>query len=190
MAHLARLFVVGAILGTALDQLHVMGGATSYARPFAFGQAAWVPLLFGGAVVGFADLHQRVRLAFGGERATSLLAIARDLAIFAAAYALTAFAPLSTAAVTALLIAAFALRAFFVRERLHRLAHALACGLCGVVAEWLMTGAGLFTHHRADFLRVPFWLPALYMLAAPLIGELDDLSRPETAAVTRAAAAR
>jgi hypothetical protein len=170
----AILFAIGAVLGTALDQLHVAGGAVSYSKPFAFGQAFWVPALFGGAVVGFADLHRRLRGWMNAPPSAETAALARDFALFAAAYALTAFAPLPTAAVLGILLAVCILRAVLVRERPHRIVHALACAACGVVAEWLLTGAGAFVHHRADFMRVPLWLPALYLLAAPLIGGLDD----------------
>ena len=175
------LFAVGAVLGTALDRLHVLGGAVSYAEPGAFGQPLWVPPLFGFAVVGFADLHARLRGALHGEPRTSAQGIARDFVLFAAAYAATAFLPLASWAVAVLLMAAWAARAVMVKESRHRVVHALLCGLIGIAFEAMLVRQGAFTHLRAGFLGTPFWLGPLYMLAAPLIGELDDLLLPAPA---------
>ncbi len=177
MAVTAIFFAAGALLGTALDHLHVASGATSYASPFLFRQAAWVPLLFGFAAAGFADLHRRLRRAFAAPpTAPSRALLAADFLLFAAAYAASAYLPVSNAALLALFAAAFAARVAVRRDPSHRIAHALACALLGVAAEWTLTGLGLFTHHRADFLRVPLWLPGLYLLASPLLAGLDDFA--------------
>jgi hypothetical protein len=179
MAQAALLFAVGAVLGTALDQLHVASGATSYAKPFLFGQAVWVPLLFGSAAAGFADMHRRLRRAFGAPRAAPAPALlAADFVIFAAAYAASAYLAVSNAALLALFVAAFALRVVVKRVPPHRIVHALLCALLGVAVEWVLTGLGLFTHHRADLLRVPLWLPGLYLLSSPLLAGLDDALAP------------
>ena len=84
------------------------------------------------------------------------------------------------------MLAAWLGRALVVRERPHRIVHALACGACGVLAEWLLTGTGAFVHHRADYLRVPLWLPALYMMSAPVVAGLDDLLTPPAEAADQA----
>jgi hypothetical protein len=169
------MFATGAVLGTALDHLHVASGTTSYAKPFLFQQAIWVPLLFGFAAAGFADLHRRLRNAFGAPPMNvSRLFLAADLVVFAAAYWASAYLPASNLA----LLVSFTL-VWIVRIRRdppHRIVHGLACAACGVAAEWALTGLGAFTHHRADFLRVPLWLPGLYLLASPLLAGLDDVA--------------
>ncbi len=45
------LFLCGAVIGSALDTLHVYSRIERYAAPVLFGLAWWVPLLFGSAAV-------------------------------------------------------------------------------------------------------------------------------------------
>jgi hypothetical protein len=175
MTATAIFFLLGAVLGSALDHLHVASGTTSYAKPFLFQQAIWVPLLFGFAGAGFADLHRRLRTAFGAPpMSVSRPALAADLVIFVAAYWASAYLPASNLALLAGFTAAWIVRVH--RGPPHRIVHGLACAACGVAAEWALTGLGAFTHHRADFLRVPLWLPGLYLLASPLLAGLDDVA--------------
>src|SRR5579864_2818896 len=102
MANKALLFAVGAVLGTALDHLHVASGTTSYAHPIFWQAAWWTPLLFGFAAVGFADLHARLRALFGAEPRPRPALAAADLLVFAAAYWASAYLPLGNAALLAL----------------------------------------------------------------------------------------
>jgi hypothetical protein len=171
------IFAIGAVLGTALDQLHVSSGATSYARPFLFHQAIWVPLLFGFAAAGFADHHRRLRVVFGAQiQETSRAWLAADLAVFVAAYWASAYLPATNLTLLAIFVIVWAVRIAVRRDPPHRIVHGLACAVCGVAAEWALTGLGAFTHHRADFLHVPLWLPGLYLLASPLLAGLDDVA--------------
>jgi hypothetical protein len=169
------LFAVGAILGTALDHLHVASGTTSYAQPLFWQAAWWTPLIFGFAAVGFADLNTRLRaLVHAPPRPSPPALLAADLAVFAVAYWASAYLPLPNVALLAIFAAAFAARIFALRDPWHRALHGVACALLGVTAEWALSGLGLFTHHRADLLRVPLWLPGLYLLSSPLLAGLDD----------------
>jgi hypothetical protein len=174
-------FLVGAVLGTFLDQLHVRAGIISYARPALFGQAVWVPLLFGGAAVGLGYLHRKIRRLMHENPSYESAALARDFALFAAAYVLSAFAPLPTWALLLLFVSGYALRVVLLRESPHRIVHAIACASIGVVWESLITDQGAFTYHHPDVLRVPFWLPGLYLHAAPFLGGLDDFAEAHTA---------
>jgi len=176
MANSVLLFLVGAVLGTALDHLHVASGTTSYAHPVFLQAAWWTPPLFGFAAAGFADLHSRLRRLFGALPRPQPRLAAVDLVIFVGAYWASAYLPLSNPALLVLFVAVFAARMLALREPPHRIVHALLCALFGVTSEWALTGLGLFTHHRADLLRVPLWLPGLYLLAAPLLAGLDDLA--------------
>ena len=187
MRQTAILFSIGAVLGTALDQLHVLGGATSYAAPFLFGQPAWTPLLFGGAAVGFADLDRRLRrLLDGAVRPPTTAGLLRDFLLFAGAYALTAFAPLPGWVLLSILVVTWTARALLVSDQSHRLLHAVACAAIGVGSELVLTGLDVFTHHRADALRLPYWLPGLYLLAAPFIAGLDEWLSARQAATNAA----
>src|SRR5438093_9480413 len=48
---LAIMFVLGGIFGALCDQLHTQLGVLYYRAPVLFGQAWWVPLLFGAATI-------------------------------------------------------------------------------------------------------------------------------------------
>src|SRR5206468_2247841 len=51
------LFLLGAILGSALDAFHTSSGVERYPLPALFGLAWWVPLLFGSAAVAIGYSH-------------------------------------------------------------------------------------------------------------------------------------
>lgn len=164
------LFAVGAVLGTALDHLHVAAGVLAYPQPFLFSQAAWVPPLFGVAVVAFVQLHRPFRDARDG--APSLLRLAGALALFAAAYATTALGFHSPRAVVAILLPSWALLAAgpgFTR----RAAYGIVIAALGTAFESALIGAGGF-HYLAGprVMRVPVWLPALYLHASLLTAQL------------------
>ena len=174
----AILFVLGAILGTALDHMHVAGGILSYPHPAFCDQAIWVPLLFGFATVALGNQHRLLRRWLRGERRCSTIALVRDGAIFFAAYAASAFARLPSALLLVIFIAAYMVRVAVLREPAHRIVHALLCGAIGVVVESLLVGAGAFRHHAMELWNVPLWIPGLYMHAAPFLGGIDDLADP------------
>jgi hypothetical protein len=184
MAARAILFLVGAVLGTALDHLHVASGTTSYPAPVFFQAAWWTPLLFGFAAAGFADLHARLRQLFGAPPRPQPKMLAVDFVLFVAAYWASAYLPLPNAALLGLFASIYLVRVAALRDPPHRIVHGLLCAALGVFAEWALTGLGLFTHHRADFLRVPLWLPGLYLLSSPLLAGLDDMASTMAAART------
>src|ERR1041384_4296360 len=95
------LFLLGAVLGPALDHLHVASGTTSYAHPVFWQAAWWTPLLFGFAAAGFADLHTRLRTLFRGYLRPRPALAAVDLALFTAADWASASLPLPNAALLA-----------------------------------------------------------------------------------------
>ncbi len=174
MPSYAIVFVVGAVLGTLLDQLHVRGGVLSYPRPLLLGQAAWVPLLFGVAAVSLGVLHRSLRRALRGPMELSTRGLVRDGGLFVIAYATSGFARVSSFALLSLFVLAYAVRVVVLREPRHRILHALACAAIGIVAESVLVTVGAFRHHVVDVWLVPFWLPGLYMHAAPFLGDLDD----------------
>ena len=63
----AFVFLLGAVAGTLLDQIHVRSGVLWYAHPVLFGQAFWVPLVFGAGGLVLVNSHAVfVALAGGG----------------------------------------------------------------------------------------------------------------------------
>jgi hypothetical protein len=64
-----RLFLVGAIVGSLLDLIHVVSGVLEYPHPFyPGGQAWWVPFLFGSAAVLLVKSYRPFVELFGATR--------------------------------------------------------------------------------------------------------------------------
>jgi hypothetical protein len=169
---LALLLLFGATVGSLLDAMHTFGGATQYTHPFVLQTAWWVPLLFASAygfggfiyAVGYDKLRGR-----GPLRSWSELAL--GLVVFAALYAISAFAPLSNVCkMIALAAGAVGLWAWLDRTVVGVFLTCVA-GLFGPVTEVLLSHAELFRHLRPDFLGIPVWLPALYLATGPSFGQ-------------------
>lgn len=167
------LFAAGAILGTALDHLHVAAGVLSYPSPFLFDQAAWVPPLFGFAVVAFAQLHAPFRPPAAGRRPPSWPRLLAALSLFAAAYAVTALGFRSPVALLGVLVPSWALLASGPGFG-KRLAYGLLVAAAGTAFESALIALGGFRYLAGPaVLRVPIWLPALYLHASLLTAQLD-----------------
>jgi hypothetical protein len=170
---LLALFGLGALIGTAADQIHVQSGVLSYARPtpLLIGQAPWVPLLFGAAGVvlplGNAVLLRllRDRTATGSGRA-----LASSVLWFFAAYA-------STAAFQAwpLLLAPALALAWGARVAVSSAPDRAIAGpllaVGGSLFEAGLSSTGAFQYLHPDLLFVPAWLPALYLHASLMTRE-------------------
>jgi Protein of unknown function (DUF2878) len=164
-ARLPLLFALGAVLGTAGDQLHVRFGVLTYGRgsPLPFGQPPWVPLLFGATgvalVLGHAPL---LRVTRGRSARATALGFALSVLWFYAAYASTAVFAAAPRAVTAALVVAWG-----ARVALAPSADAVLAGIlyafAGPLFESALCATGAFRYTRPDLLLVPIWLPALYL---------------------------
>jgi len=159
------LLLLGATLGAALDGIHTHFGATRYTHPVLLRMAWWVPLLFGGAFsIGLiAPLLER-RFSAARKRpspAATLLAVS----LFVVAY-FVSVAPFSWPLVSLLLVAIFG-AGFFICDRSRiGLFIAIGAAIGGPLFEVFLVGQGAFEHLQPTFLRVPGWLPALYLCAA------------------------
>lgn len=170
---LLRLFLLGAVLGSFYDGFHTHSGATAYARPLWLGMAWWTPLLFGAAAVGIADTHVRLdRLLGRRPRALPGWALAAGLLYFGVFYYLSGYLPAGNPVKLAILVAGFGVLWALSDRTWQGVALALFTAAIGCAFEALLTGAGAFTHLRADFFGIPCWLPGLYMLASVAIGNL------------------
>lgn len=151
--------LVGAVAGVLGDQIHVIGGVIVYRDPLLFGQPWWVPVQYGlAAVVGYAGAsrlrasHERISVASGW---------------FLGAYLATAVFQ-RWALPLALVLGVVGL-ARAVRLGVVCLAFGLAVALFGVLWEAGLTFTGAFSYRHPNVLGVAFWLPALYLNAAPLL---------------------
>lgn len=157
-------FVLGAVVGTLLDQIHVRAGVLAYTHPLLFGQAAWVPLVFGSG--GLVLVNSHVLGMFGGDEGKPApRSLAVPTLLFVGAYLLTGIAADRPVLVLSVLAVAWATRLALAPSHAIALA-GLAFALGGPLFEAALSGTGAFTYRRPDALGVPCWLPALYLHAA------------------------
>ena len=171
---LATCFVIGAVVGTALDGIHLLGDVLTYETE-AFGEWAWfVPLEFGLAGVAAGIAIPPIERA-AGPPAFPRLGLARrvaELLLFAAAYGATALWDGDGAAwVTAGLILLVAVRLSVAPIR-GDWVYALAAAVLGPLGEIAILGTGAFEYAHADAAGIPMWLPALWANGGLLIRRL------------------
>ena len=151
--------LVGAVAGVLCDQIHVIGDVIVYRDPLLLGQPWWVPVQYGlAAVVGYLGAS---RLRGASERV-----------VVASAWFLTAY--LATAVfqrwpLPLLLILGLIGLARLARLGVHSLGFGLAVALFGLIWEAGLTSTGAFSYRHPNLFGVAFWLPALYLNAAPLL---------------------
>ncbi len=162
--------VVGAIVCTVCDHLHVVYGVLAYAHPDVWRQAWWVPLLFAVAAVAMVGGVPLFRDRLGGQKAPlDVSALVRASVAFVAAYALTAVDHASPNLVLGVLVGSWLWRVSAGAPRWIVL-YALATAVVGPLMESAISRAGAFHYLAPDFLGVARWLPALY-LHAGLVAE-------------------
>jgi hypothetical protein len=164
-----RLFLVGAVAGASLDMIHVVSGVLYYPKPFyPWGQALWVPLLFGMAALALVLGYQMVA-AFVGARDPSppASALTESALGFVLAYVATGLFHDSE-----LLLAVGLVLAWSWHSRRHPgeggVPYALVVALGGTLFEALLSSTGAFQYNDPDVWGVPIWLPALYLHASLL----------------------
>jgi hypothetical protein len=171
---LAACFALGAVLGTLLDGIHLLGDVLSYETQ-AFGEWAWfVPLEFGlvGLGVGLAipSIERAVgpqpppRFGYGRQAA--------ELGLFAAAYGATALwdgdgAPWLLAGLLLLVV----VRLWLAPVK-GDWAYAVAGAVLGPAGEIVISATGAFDYANPDLAGIPMWLPALWANGGLLIRRL------------------
>lgn len=150
---------LGATLGTALDGIHSHFGATRYARPVFWLAAWWVPPLFAGAFsIGL------LRPLLRREPPPPWWHAAASMALFVVAY-FASVLPWSWPAVSAVLLALFALSYGAFDRTVPGLLVCVGGAFGGPLVEWTLVSLGLFEHTHPAFLGVSGWLPCLYLVA-------------------------
>ena len=173
-SRLVACFVIGAVLGTLLDGLHLLGDVLSYEHE-AFGDWAWfVPLEFGLAGVAAGIAVPWIERAAGPgspPRFGPGLRIG-EVALFTGLYGATAVwdgdgAVWLLAALTAVILARLWLWAVP-----GDWAYAAAAAVLGPLGEILISATGAFDYANPDFAGIPMWLPALWANGGLLIRRL------------------
>lgn len=176
-------FLVGAIAGTLLDQLHVQGNVLGYGSgAVRAGQAWWVPLEFGIAAVALVfATHHHLRAWRVYRNRHPRRAVIIDSAWFVAAYLLTAtVGDVNVWAVAAALGAVWLLRIVLQRRPMHVAVFSIGLAVFGTAWEAALSHTGEFTYMHPTSLGVPAWLPFLYAMGAPAACSLVALlERPD-----------
>jgi hypothetical protein len=168
---IARLFLLGATLGTAMDILYVQSGVERYPAPVLFGVAWWVPPLFGAAAISIGYSHVMADGLLGHRRIRSrLLSSAGELLWLALAYLLSA-SGLATLAKVGLLLVIYLNFWVMVGGGWQNLLLGLVTAVTGTLVEMIEVAAGTFAYMHPDFLGVPYWLPCIYACASLAVGD-------------------
>jgi hypothetical protein len=173
-ARLAACFAIGAVAGTLLDGLHLLGDVLSYEHE-AFGDWAWfVPLEFGLAGLGAGLAIPLIERAAGPPVPVRFgkAARVREAILFTALYGATALwdgdgAPYLLAGLTLLVVVRLT-----VAPVPGDWAYAGIAAVLGPLGEIAISATGAFDYAHPDFAGIPMWLPALWANGGLLIRRL------------------
>ena len=166
------LFLLGAILGSALDAFHTSSGVERYPIPALFGLAWWVPLLFGSAAVVIGCSHPLADPLLHNRRPP------RRIWISLAALGWLVLAYLVTASFLDSLAKAGLLAVLYFNFWLlsgggwQNLVLSLVTAITGTLIEMILVAAGAFSYLHPDFIGVPYWLPCMYACASLAVGDV------------------
>jgi hypothetical protein len=160
---LAICFLLGAVLGTAFDGIHLYGDVESYPDP-AFGRWAWfVPLEFGVVAALAGALIPALERLAGPPRLPEWSPGARvaELCLITAAYTSTVVLDGEPVIVTVGLLALVTAR-LVISPVPGDWLYALIAAVVGPAVEAALSAAGAFDYIDPDFAGIPLWLPALW----------------------------
>ncbi len=168
---LAACFAIGAVAGTLLDGLHLLGDVLSYEHE-AFGDWAWfVPLEFGLAGLGAGLAIPRIEGAAGPASPPRFSAAQRilELGLFAALYGATALWDGDAAPWLLVGLAGLVIVRLLVAPVPGDWAYAAVAALLGPLGKIAISATGAFDYANPDFAGIPMWLPALWANGGLLI---------------------
>lgn len=165
-------FAASCIIGPALDQIHVVSGALTYANPWFLDQAWWVGPQFGLAFAGIAALSIGIQERFGAmdPPVTRPVRVGQQLTWLVAAYLSTGLFWREPWLLTAGLLVALLVRVAYERPDAATVRMILLLSLAGYTYESALSSIpGTFGYADGGGLPAPPWLPLLYAHAAPLV---------------------
>jgi hypothetical protein len=165
-------FVTSCLVGPALDQIHVVSGALTYAHPWFLDQAWWVGPQFGLAFAGVAALTLVIQHWFGADDppVTRPVRAGQQLAWLLAAYGATGLFWREPWLLTAGLLVGLLVRVAYERPDVATMRLIVVLALAGASYEALLSSVpGTFSYTVTNGAPVPPWLPLLYAHAAPLV---------------------
>jgi hypothetical protein len=171
--------VLGAVVATTGDHLHVVYGVLFYPHPALFQQAIWVLPLFAGATFAMIAGGEATRRAMRGASppGASLAEALLATGWFFVAYAFTAVAAEVPNVVLFVLVVTWLVRV--ARMPGWTFLFSLLSAVAGVASESTLSSLGGFAYTRPDLFAVPRWLPGLYLHAALAAVRIAPLLVPE-----------
>lgn len=165
--------LLGALLATLCDSVHVYTQTLSYPEPFLFGQAWWV---FPGFMMTFLLMQytclflvNRLPPGIPVRKSVSkgnVREMTETITIFALVYLLSGFGNNEPLILSVIFYGTFVMRWLFSYDRLWLFILAALMAVGGMIAEGLLSAAGLVTYRYVDVFYVPFWLGGLYLHGA------------------------
>jgi Protein of unknown function (DUF2878) len=173
-ARLAACFAIGAVAGTLLDGLHLLGDVLSYEHE-AFGDWAWfVPFEFGlaGVAAGIA-IPVLERTVGPGElpHFTNIVRVG-EVVLFTALYGATALFDGDGAVWLLVGLTLVVVVRLWLWSVPGDWAYAVVAAVVGPAAEIAISATGAFDYAHPDFAGIPMWLPALWANGGLLIRRL------------------
>jgi hypothetical protein len=168
------LFFFFALVATLCDQVWVRLGVLVYPRAFLFGQAWWVPLLFGGVALLIIPIFAYLtRLLLPAS--TPVPRDPAGRAVIAGTWFVAAFLACGLFAaypkqLALVLLVLWLLRLWpessSIREALVLVFLTVLVALAGTLGESAMNWLHLLHYTQPNFIGVPLWLPAFWLQAA------------------------
>lgn len=166
--------LLGAVIATLCDGIHVYTGTLSYPHPFVCGQAAWV---YPGFVLAFLFMElcyflvaHRLSLHHSVSKG-NFRDVVETATAFALIYLMSGLGNREPVLLSVIFYGTFVLRLVFSYERLFLLLLAVAMAVGGMFAEGMLSAMGLVAYSYVDVFHVPFWLGGLYVHGAFAIRE-------------------
>ncbi len=177
MAAWLAVAAAGAMICTVCDHLHVATGVLAYPHVAFWGEAWWVPLLFGAASVAIVASASGTRRLFSAPAlpVPSVRRVAAGGVAFVTAYAFTAFGHELPNVVAAVLAGFWLARALQAPAWL--VAYSIATAVGGSAFEATWSALGFFRYLVPDLAGIPRWLPCIYLHVAFLTADLERLLR-------------
>lgn len=175
------LFLSGAIIGSALNTLHVYTQVERYPVPVLLGMLAWwVPLALGVVAVIIGCTHPLVDpLLHNRRRPRSIVASSGELTWLVLAYLISA-SILDSSAKSGLLLIIYLNFWLFSGRGWQNLLLSLVTAITGTLIEMILVTAGVFSYVHPDIIGVPYWLPCIYAFASLAVGDLGRSLRLAT----------
>ncbi|HRV70209.1 MAG TPA: hypothetical protein P5108_12235 [Marmoricola sp.] len=172
------LALLGALVATFCDAIHVHTKTLSYPNPFWFGQAWWVfPLFFVAFALLAVTYHVLVAapwLKLPREYSASsgeVMPFIEALVVFVLVYVLSGFGNHDPIFLGIFFLVTFVLRWLAAPDRGFLLLVAVLLAVAGILTEGTLHQFGLVAYREPEIYGVPWWLGGVYLHGAFLLRE-------------------